>query len=205
MTKCQNNLFDFTWQMSKLNMDENEVEQNQNFVNEIQRRINVLNAKFDLKMKVENLLASLVVLKNNIEDNQKKLIHITNLSKQIVSIMKNYPMDDQKVNNYILETVKTIKLILDQEQKSEVSKESETIEKSTLVLNKIQNEILNLIDEDEKRLSDILNCEKRIEEILYYAEDDQYIGFTKDEESWKLQIKNHRAKLANPHLNTSTN
>lgn len=191
----QLNHFQYSLFIPNLTVQKMDLNNPQAFLENIQRRIRILKAKSDLQMSVEILTSSISLLKDKVLENQEKLKKLSIISQHVINILKQYPTEDKKVNRYILESVTAVKFIVAKLSENKEEKQEESIDKTILVLNKLQDAILDLISSEETTLSDIFNSERKIEEILYYAEDSRFISEALDNTSWKQQINEHRQRL----------
>jgi hypothetical protein len=172
------------------------------------REIRIYQAINDLKNKVDSAKE---MLKNETKltyfYNQKFQV-INKLSLSTETILKNYPTGDPEIDESLQNTISIISEIpilnenIDNGLESyncEIDEKLQCIlKKLRVVLINIQNRINNIpCNVNGTTLNDLLNCERGIEESLYYAEDDGLLFNVDEDSGWKKLISDHKEALVN--------
>ena len=157
------------------------------------RQLNIFKAYSELQNRVDEK-----ELKNNELFNEilkkglilKKKHELAEKSKEL---LEKYPTGDEKLDEQLL---KTIQIGIFIHQKENIINEEEKTDKIISLLMMILNTLLNLLNENSKiSVMDLLRIEKEIQNILYYAEDDEIIPYVEENYSWKNNYLIHKNNI----------
>ena len=157
---------------------------------DLSRQTKILTHHNILNQRIEELEEKKISSINSFQNNQRDYKALINKSQTILSILKYYPTGFDNVDSKIIRLVNGFN-DLDKNIDS-FSPKNECTNNVITLLSIIQKEISCLLNKQSQiTISKLLQVEKEITNILYYAEDEGIIPSIDEKNSWKALIKHH--------------